>query len=153
MPLVPDVHRPGPVLALGDLALELCVLQRVILDVHGERALATAQRHASRQRPARKCAVALEPQVVVQAPCEMTLDDEDRGSAPPLRGRLLERLGRAACAAFRAVLVEVGHRPPLSRLARAIGAAGCNVPPPPIVVCALIEQRHLVRVTTMGAVK
>jgi hypothetical protein len=120
--------------------------------MHGERALATTQRHPPRQRPARKCALALEPQVVVQAPCEMTLDDEDRVSAPPLRSHL-ERLGRAAGAAFRAVLVEVGHRPPLSRLARALGAAGCNVPPPPIVVCALVVQRHLVRVTTMGAVK
>ena len=149
---VPDVDRPGPVLARGDLALEVRVLERMILDVHGERALAAAQRHAPRQCPAREHAVALEPQVVVQAPRDVTLDDEDRVSARSF-GALLERLRRASGTAFRAVLVEVGHRPSLSRIARACAAGDCNVPSPPIVVCALVVQRHLVRVTTMGAVK
>ena len=150
---VPDVDRPGPVLALGDLALEVRVLERMILDVHGERALAAAQRHAPRQRPARKHAIALEPQVVVQAPRDVTLDDEDRVSAPLLRDASSSGSGVRPARRF----ARYSSRSAIAL--RSVGspgqcaAGGCNVPSPPIVVCALVVQRHLVRVTTMGAVK
>ena len=44
-PLVPDLDRAGAVLPLGDLALERRVLERVVLDVHGEVLLARLERH------------------------------------------------------------------------------------------------------------
>ena len=81
---------PGAVLALRDLALEGRVVERVVLDVDGERALARLERHALRHRPARERAVALEPEVVVEPPRVVPLDDEDR----PLPARLPRRAGR-----------------------------------------------------------
>ena len=76
--LVPDLDRARPVLALGDLALEGRVLERVVLDVDGQLPLARLQRDALRHRPARERAVALEPEVVVEPPRVVPLDDEDR---------------------------------------------------------------------------
>ncbi len=95
---VPDLHRAGAVLALGDLALEGRVLHGVILDVDGERALPGLGRNAFRHRPARERAVPLEAEVVVEAPGVVALDDEDRLAplAPGLRGEGLRRLARIA---------------------------------------------------------
>src|SRR5262249_23066120 len=42
---VPDLDRPGAVLALRDLPFETCVLQRMVLDVDGEMLLARLERH------------------------------------------------------------------------------------------------------------
>src|SRR5207249_2918866 len=75
---VPDLHRARPVLALRDLALEGRVVERVILDVDGEVLLALLERHALRHRPARERAVALEPEVVMEPPRVVALNDEDR---------------------------------------------------------------------------
>src|SRR5207244_6623676 len=50
---VPDLDRAGAVLAFRDLALEARVVERVVLDVNGERPLAGLERHALRHRPAR----------------------------------------------------------------------------------------------------
>ena len=58
----------------------------MILDVHGERALAGLERHALRHRPRGERAVALEPEVVVQPPGVVALDDEDRLLARALAG-------------------------------------------------------------------
>jgi len=106
--VIPDLDPPRPVLAARDVALERRVLERVILDVHGERALAGPQRHAARERPAAQDAVVLEAEVVVQPAGRVALDDEDRAAAlaPPL-GR--ERLRRLARVALGPVLLEVGH--------------------------------------------
>ena len=70
---IEQLHRAGAVLARRDVALEVGVLERVVFDVNRERALASAQRHAARQRPAHQGAVALQPQVVVQAARGMAL--------------------------------------------------------------------------------
>ena len=75
---VPDLDGAGAVVALRDLALEGRVVERVILDVDGERALAGLERHALRHRPRGERAVPLEPEVVVEAPRVVALDDEDR---------------------------------------------------------------------------
>src|SRR5262249_41464758 len=77
-PLVPDLDGAGTVLALPDLAVELRVLERVVLDVHRERALARLERDPLRDGPARERAVALEPEVVVEPARVVALDDEDR---------------------------------------------------------------------------
>ncbi len=88
---VPDLDGPGAVLALGDLALEGRVLERMVFDVNSEVLLAGLERHAFRHGPARERAVALEAKVVVERPRLVTLDDEDRralsGARPPGRGR------------------------------------------------------------------
>src|SRR6185312_13819471 len=79
---VPDLDRPAAVLALRDLALEVRVVERVVLDVHGQVALALAQRDALGDGPARERAVALDAEVEVQAAGVVALDDEDRLVAP-----------------------------------------------------------------------
>ena len=75
---VPDLDRARAVVALRDLAGERRVVERVILDVHRERALAGLERHALRHGPRGERAVPLEPEVVVEAPRVVALHDEDR---------------------------------------------------------------------------
>jgi hypothetical protein len=71
----------------------------VVLDVHGEVLLPRLERHALRHRPARKGAVALETEVVVQPPGVVALDDEDRLLLLALlRAERLWRLLRVALA-------------------------------------------------------
>ncbi len=92
--VVPDLHRAGAVLALGDHAGEGGVLHRVVLGVHGQVALTDLERQALGQRPAGQHAVHLQPQVVVQAPRVVSLHHEHR---PPALRRLrlaTRRLGR-----------------------------------------------------------
>jgi hypothetical protein len=73
----------------------------VILDVHGEVALARPQRNALRNRPARKRSVPFEAKVVVEPPRGMALDDEDRPLASALAGfEGLRRLSRATLLAI-----------------------------------------------------
>ena len=109
---IPEVDVPGAVLAARDVALEVGVLHRVVLDVHRQRALARAQRHAARQRPAQQHAVALEPQVVVQprGPNGAARRRSDRRTS--CLGDGLQRLGRLARLALGAVLLEVRHGRP-----------------------------------------
>jgi hypothetical protein len=83
-PVIPDLDAARAVLALRDLARERRVVERVVLDVDREMAFAGAHRQPLRHRPARERAVPLEPQVVVEPPGVVALDDEDRRLlAPP----------------------------------------------------------------------
>ena len=107
MPLSQISTRAGAVLARRDLALEGRVVERVILDVDGEPALAGLERHALRHRPARERAVPLEPEVVVEPPRGVALDDEDRAAAA---GLTAERLRRRARIALAPILVEAQPR-------------------------------------------
>ena len=77
---VPDLHRAGAVLARRDLALEVAVLERMVLHVHREVALSAPERDSLRHSPARERAVPLEPEVVVEATRVMPLDHEPRRS-------------------------------------------------------------------------
>ncbi len=67
----PRSHRPGAVAARRDLAVEVEVLERVILGVRRDVVVLRLLGHALRERPRGEHAVALEPQVPVQAraPC------------------------------------------------------------------------------------
>ena len=122
---VPDLDGAGPVLPFRDLPLERRVLERVVFDVNGEVLLTGLEGDALRNRPAEQGAVLLEPEVVVQPPGVVTLDDEDR----LLRLSLLrtEGLRRLLGIAFALVLGELlGHvlgsftpRGPLALLLRA----------------------------------
>jgi hypothetical protein len=76
----------------------------MILDMHRESPLAALQRNPFRNGPARQRAVAFEPEVVVETPRVMTLDDEAR-----LAARLpfaSERLRRAVRMPFPSIFVE-----------------------------------------------
>ena len=87
-PGVPDRHGPAAVLAGGDLAVELQVLQRVVLGVHREPGRPGLVGQPARHRPAHEHAVALEAHVVVQAARVVLLHDEalaGGGRPRPLR--------------------------------------------------------------------
>ncbi len=88
--LVPDLHRPGAVLALGNLTGEVDVLERVVLDVHGEVIALGVHRDALRDRPRRQHAVALQAQVPVQVAGVVLMDHEPVGglALATLPGRL-----------------------------------------------------------------
>ena len=104
---VPDLDGAGAVLALRDLALERRVVERMVLDVHGEVLRARLERHALRYGPAREHAVALEPEVVVEAARGVSLDDEDGlPRARRARGPTRERLRRGLRVAFSPVCLE-----------------------------------------------
>jgi hypothetical protein len=101
---IPDLDRSGAVLPRGDDALEIGVLEWMILDVHGKVPLALAKRDPFRHRPARERAVALEPEVVVEAPRVVPLDHE-----PPLtrtRVPAAEGFRRLPAVTLALVLVE-----------------------------------------------
>ena len=102
--VIPDLDHAGPVLALRDLAVELRVLERVVLHVDGERPAAGLERDALRDRPRRERAVPLEAEVVVEPPGVVPLDDEDRALPAPAAVR--ERLGRLLRVALAPVLGE-----------------------------------------------
>jgi len=112
--VVPDLDGAGAVVTLRNLALEGRVVERVIFDVHREHALARLERDALGNGPRRERAVALEPEVVVEPPRVVALDDEDRCLRPPalrmtgpLRRERLRRLLRVALAVVLAELL--GH--------------------------------------------
>ena len=79
---VPDDDRAGAVVAWRDHALEVGVLDRVVLDVDGQALLFRAHRRPLRHRPALEHPVHLEAQVVVEAPRRVLLDDEQSAARP-----------------------------------------------------------------------
>ena len=103
---VPDLDGAGAVLPLRNLALERRVLERMILYVDREPLLAGLERNALRDGPRCERPVALEPEVVVQPPGVVALDDERRLLTPLLAA---ERLGRLLRIALAAVLAELRH--------------------------------------------
>jgi hypothetical protein len=106
-PVVPDRHRPGAVLTRRDRALELEVLQRVVLGVDREPVLVWVLRHALRQRPGDGDPLVFEPQVPVQVRRVVLLDDEAPGAGVRRARRLVPaRLRGSPRRALRAVLVE-----------------------------------------------
>jgi hypothetical protein len=114
-PDVPHHHVAAAVPARRDDALEVEVLDRVVLHVHREPARPRVEGRSLRDGPAHQHAVDLEAQVVVQPARPVPLHDEPRRPVP---GRDLPgRLGGAAEVPHAAVGVErVGHAPsfPLS---------------------------------------
>jgi hypothetical protein len=89
-PPVPDDDVAAAVLAGGDDPFEVGVLDRVVLDLHGQPADRRVERRALGHGPAEQRAIELEAQVVVQAGGPMALHDESE--TPGRRGR--RRTGR-----------------------------------------------------------
>ena len=75
---VPDHHGARPVLALGDLTLELQVLERVVLGPHRQPVLVRVGGDPTRHGPGSERALVLEPEVPVQAPGIVLLHHEAR---------------------------------------------------------------------------
>src|SRR5690606_24170368 len=107
---VPDDDGARAVLALGNHAFERRVLERMILGLHREPALARIEARPLRHGPALQHAVVLEPEVIVEPPRVVLLDDELRPAGYRSRGSA-RGLRRALEVALRAVLPEIGgHR-------------------------------------------
>ena len=102
---VPDDHVAGAVLLRRDHALEIEVLDRVVLDVDGHPPDRRIERQALRDGPADEDAFDLEAEVVVEPRGAMALDDESPGRARD-DGRC--RFRGLPEVAFAAVFVE-GH--------------------------------------------
>ena len=117
MPSIPDLDRAAAVLALGDLAREGRVVERVVLDVDGERLLPRLERDALGHSPRGERAVAFETEVVVEPARVVALDDEDR---PAAGRRAAERLRRL----LRVALAPVVQRARACRAMRAFTSAG-----------------------------
>ena len=94
-PAVPDRHAAGAVLAGGDVTREVEVLEGVVLDMDGEVVAARVGGNSLRHGPRDQHAVALQPQVPMQAARVVLLDDEPclasaaRLAAPPRLRRAL----------------------------------------------------------------
>src|SRR6185295_8725506 len=95
---VPHLDGPAAVLALRDRALEIAVVERMVLDLDGQPLVARIERGPARHRPRAQDAVELDAEIVVQSRRRMFLHDEarvlgrrDRGLAAGLR-----RLGEIA---------------------------------------------------------
>ena len=109
---VPDVDLAAAVAALGDLAREVDVLQRVVLHMHGQVVALGIGRDALGHRPADQHAVALQPEIPVQAGRMVLLDHEARALGRGALGRgsrpALGLLG-AAEVALASVLTQLPH--------------------------------------------
>src|SRR5207248_1895452 len=124
---VPDLHRPGAVVALRDLALPGQVLERMILGVDGPAVLAGHLRDAIGYRPRSGDAVVLQAQVPVQPGRAVLLNDE---AAAGLAARVTGRLAGGGEVALCAVLAELVSRPFLrGRRHRIRRAPGSPLPP------------------------
>ena len=73
---VPDQDLARAVVALGDLAMKVDVVERVVLDVDREVVLLRVGRHPFRDRPGDQHAVLLKAEVPVQAPGVVLLNDK-----------------------------------------------------------------------------
>ena len=112
VPRSQTMTSPPPYSPAGDHALEVEVLERVVLDVHRQVALAGVEGEPLRNCPAHQHTVDLEPEVVVQATRPVALHHEPRAvgvgsvTAPLLSGGF----GRAREVALAAVPVERSRR-------------------------------------------
>ena len=88
---VPHDHVAGAVLAARDHALEIEVLDRVVLDVDRHPPDHGVERRSLGDRPAREQAADLEPEVVVEAGRAVALDDEAAARRSRPAGRLRRR--------------------------------------------------------------
>ena len=107
---IPQHHHAGAV-ALRDHALELAVLDRVILDVHRQPLVGGVDGRALRHRPRQQHAVVLDAEVVVQRGGQVLLDAEEArlaalGLPRPDHGVVAGGLRRAAEVALLAIRLE-----------------------------------------------
>ena len=92
---VPELHRAAAILALGNGAFEIAVVERMVLDLDRKALVVRIERGTARHGPGLEDAVELEAEVVVQARRVVPLDDEAqlRGGRRCLLPRRFGRLG------------------------------------------------------------
>src|ERR1022692_1628071 len=92
--VIPDGDEPAAVLAFADIALEAAVLQRVILGMDGKMVRCRVLGNSLWQCPGDQDAVMLKPEIPVQRPRMVLLDDERRRGLAllPARARCPHRL-------------------------------------------------------------
>src|SRR5260370_5570816 len=78
---IPDDHGPATIFALGDVALEIEIVDRVVLGADRQSFLAERQARSSGYRPALQDAIELEAQIVVQPARGVHLDHEVTAAA------------------------------------------------------------------------
>ena len=84
---IPDHDGAAAIFAFRDGALEGVVFDRMVLDVNGEAFLVGIEARPARHRPALHHAVEFQPQIVMQPPRGMLLNDIAGPPAAPLRPR------------------------------------------------------------------
>ena len=98
---------PAPYSPCRDLAVEVQVLERVVLGADREVVAARVRRDALRDRPRGQRAVVLEPQIPVQRARVVLLDDEPRRCVPPPPRAVAGRLRGGGEVALAAIGIEV----------------------------------------------
>src|SRR6516165_6498294 len=90
---IPELHSAAAILAFGNGAFEIAVVERMVLDFHRQALVMRIERGPPGDRPGFEHAVKFQPEIVVQARSGMLLDHEaallrrpDRGFAARLRG-------------------------------------------------------------------
>ena len=89
---VPQHDRAAAILALGDRAFEVAVVERMVLHLDRQALVGRIERRALRHRPGLEDAIVLQAEIVVQPGGRMLLDDEARVLGRPNLG-LAARLG------------------------------------------------------------
>ena len=120
---VPDDHVTGAVLLGRDDALEVEVLDRVVLDVDGHAPGLRVEGGALGDGPADEDAVDLEPEVVVQPGRPVALDDEPARLTGPGGGQVGRRFRGLPEVALAPIVLE-GHEAPSVPALAVAGRAG-----------------------------
>src|SRR5665647_251385 len=117
---VPNHHGAAAVFAVRNGAFEFIVVDRMVLDLYGEALFVRHQAGAARYRPALHHAVEFEPQIVMQPPGGMLLDDE---GVAALGGDLAFRLGGDVEPALAVIGLQPRHncQPAFFTFRRAVG--------------------------------
>ena len=103
---VPDDHVTGAVVPLGNVAFETGVVQRVILDVHGQAFHAGIEGWPLGNRPAFQGAIEFQAKVVVQVAGVVFLDAELQGPRRRATRLLAAGLGAGGEVTFALVLLQ-----------------------------------------------
>ncbi len=116
---IPQQHRAAAVFALRDHPLEPAVVERMVLDLDRQAFFVRVEARAFRDRPAFQNPVELQPEIVVQPPRRVLLDDVGQPFLDPrstARGRS-GRLRRLPEIAFLSVEFEDHGRRSLAQFA------------------------------------
>ena len=100
---IPELHGAAAILALGNGAFEIAVIQRMVFHLHRQPLVVRIERRPLRDRPGLEDAVEFQAQIVMQPARVMLLNDK----MPPLRGRDLG-LAAGLRGLFEIALVSIG---------------------------------------------
>ena len=105
-PAIPHDNGAGPVVALGNDAFEVAVLERVVLDFDGQALVRRVGGRSFGNGPGFEHPVHLQPQIPVQARRIVHMHNQQAALLGPGLGDEPARLGRAIERSFRTILRE-----------------------------------------------